>query len=79
MVYVREDCKGRGIGSTLLNKSIATAKNLGYRSIIAVIASDQPSSITLHHKYGFKMVAHLHQVGFKLGQWIDVVYLQLLV
>ena len=30
-------------------------------------------SVALHHALGFTQVGHLHEVGFKFGQWIDIV------
>lgn len=77
-IYVRKDMTGHGIGSAILEKLIVVAKELGYHSMIAVIASDQERSILLHNKFGFTKVAHLYQVGFKFGRWTDVVQMQLM-
>jgi phosphinothricin acetyltransferase len=77
-LYVRDDMRGQGVGTALLTVLVSAARELGHHSIVAVIASSQPPSIALHHKFGFKDVAHLQQVGFKFGQWVDVVNLQLL-
>lgn len=75
-VYVRHDLHNHGIGSALLRDSIERAKALGHRTIIAGIDADQAASIALHRKFGFAQVAHLKEVGFKFGRWLDVVYLQ---
>lgn len=75
-VYVRHDRQRRGIGSALLTDSIDRATALGHHTIVAGIDLDQPASIALHRKFGFEQVAHLRQVGFKFGRWLDVVYLQ---
>jgi phosphinothricin acetyltransferase len=77
-VYVREDRRGQGIGTTILRDLVSKAKELGYHSVIAVIGASQPASLALHRKFGFKDVAYLEQVGFKFGQWVDVVHLQLM-
>jgi len=37
------------------------------------------ASICLHEKLGFEKVAEFRQVGFKFGQWRDVVYMQRMV
>jgi hypothetical protein len=74
------------LGSIILKNSPTSQMSLGLAFSMAgrgragedVIASSQPPSIAQHHKLGFKDVAHLQQVGFKLGQWVDVVNLQLL-
>jgi len=77
-VYVRDDMRRQGIGTVILNALISAAKGLGYHSMIAVIAAPQTPSIGLHHKLGFRDVAHLEQVGFKFEQWVDVMNLQLM-
>ena len=47
-------------------------------SLIGGIALPNNASIALHQKLNFKKVAHFQQVGYKLNQWIDVGYWQLL-
>ena len=75
-VYVRHDLHNRGIGSALLADSVERARVLGHRTILALIDADQTASVELHRRLGFEQVAHLRQVGFKFGRWLDVVYLQ---
>jgi L-amino acid N-acyltransferase len=77
-VYVRHDLHRRGIGGALLDDLIARARSIGHHTILAIIAAEQAASIGLHEKAGFAQVAHLRQVGFKFGRWLDVVYLQLM-
>ncbi len=77
-VYVRHDLRGQGIGSALLERLTSVAKELRYHSIIAVVVSDNPAPIALHHRYGFRDAGCLRQVGHKFGQWIDVMNLQLM-
>ncbi|HEY8751929.1 MAG TPA: GNAT family N-acetyltransferase [Tepidisphaeraceae bacterium] len=77
-VYVRPELHGRGIGSILLADSIERARAARHRTILALIDMDQKASIQLHLKFGFKQAAHLREVGFKFGRWLDVVYLQLM-
>jgi len=77
-VYVRPELHGQGIGSMLLADSIERARKCGHHTILALIDMDQKASIQLHVKFGFKQVAHLREVGFKFGRWLDVVYLQLM-
>jgi L-amino acid N-acyltransferase YncA len=43
---------------------------------LGAIALPNPASVSLHEKLGFKKVAHLEQVGWKLNRWIDVGYWQ---
>jgi phosphinothricin acetyltransferase len=77
-VYVRHDLHRRGIGGALLTDLIERGRSIGYHTVIALIAAEQAASVALHRKAGFTEVAHLRQVGFKFGRWLDVVYLQLM-
>ena len=48
------------------------------RYITAITVSrDASASLAFHEKLGFEKTAHLKKVGWKFGQWIDVVMLQL--
>ena len=77
-VYLRHDARGRGVGTLLLADQIDRARAIGHRSILALIDADQPASVALHRRFGFGQVAHLRQVGFKFGRWLDVAYMQLM-
>ena len=76
-VYVAHDQSGKGVGSALYGRLIPTLKNGGLHTVLAGIALPNQASISLHERFGFRKVAHLSQVGFKLQQWIDVGYWQL--
>lgn len=77
-IYVEHDMRRKGVGGALLDELIARSRDLGYHSMVAVINAEQRPSLTLHASRGFVEVAHLRQVGFKLGKWQDIKYLQLL-
>ena len=75
-VHVRADCRGRGVGRALLCELVARAKTLGKHIMIAGIDADNAVSIGLHESLGFKVSGHLHEVGFKFGRWLDLVFLE---
>jgi phosphinothricin acetyltransferase len=75
-VYVRHDRQRQGIGRALIADSVERAKALGHHTIIAGIDREQAASVNIHQRLGFEQVAHLKEVGFKHGRWLDVVYLQ---
>jgi L-amino acid N-acyltransferase YncA len=41
-----------------------------------VISDPKSGSESLHSHFGFRKVGHLEKIGFKFGQWIDVVVMQ---
>jgi L-amino acid N-acyltransferase YncA len=76
-IYVRDDSLGKGIGSRLLAEVLARCERLDYRQVIAVIGdSANAASIALHARHGFVRVGTLRSSGFKLGRWVDSVYMQ---
>jgi L-amino acid N-acyltransferase YncA len=75
-VYVRHDVQRQGIGMALLVDSVERARTLGHHTIVSLIDREQAASVNIHQRLGFQQVAHLKEVGFKLGHWLDVVYLQ---
>jgi phosphinothricin acetyltransferase len=76
-VYVRESERGRGIGTMLLETLIARCEGGPWRQMIAIIGdSDNAGSIALHHRFGFRMVGALTNVGYKFGRWVDTVLMQ---
>jgi phosphinothricin acetyltransferase len=76
-VYVRSDCRGRGIGKQLLKATIDAARGMGMHTIIAGIELKNQASIRMHKQFGFREAALLKEVGFKFEQWLDLVFLQL--
>jgi phosphinothricin acetyltransferase len=75
-IYVAHDAQRRGVGSALLEHLVGRARKLGHHTIVAGVTGNQDPSVALHAKHGFVEVGRLREVVFKLGKWLDVVYLQ---
>jgi phosphinothricin acetyltransferase len=75
-VHVRSDCRGKGIGRMLVIELMARAAAMQKHVMIAGIDADNVVSIKLHQSLGFSNVGHFHEVGFKFGRWLDLVFLQ---
>jgi len=75
-VYVRADQRGRGIGQALMAPLLARAVSLRKHVMVAVVDAENEGSLRFHERFGFERVAHLRQVGFKFGRWLDLVFLQ---
>lgn len=74
--YVCPDQVRGGTGSQLYQALIERLERCGKRSLIGVVTLPNPASAAFHAKMGFVKVAHLEQVGFKFGRWLDVGYWQ---
>ncbi len=77
-VYVRHDRHRRGIGRALLADLIKRARQLDHHTILAGVSAEQAESIALHERFHFQKAAHFHELGWKQGRWLDVVFLQLM-
>jgi L-amino acid N-acyltransferase YncA len=73
-VYTRERARRRGVASRLYEALIGLARTNGVHVLVAVLGGKNPASEALHQKHGFALVGQLHEVGFKLGSWIDTYY-----
>ena len=76
-VYVRNDCRKRGIGSNLYRTLIALLKLQHFYAAHAGITLPNEGSVELHKRMGFQFIGTYPKVGYKLGKWHDVAWWQL--
>ena len=76
-VYIAPDRIGQGVGKALLSEVIAACEVMGLRQMVAVIGdSGNAGSIGLHRSLGFEDTGIGRDVGYKLGRWVDIVWMQ---
>lgn len=75
-IYVATPEQRRGIGSVLLTRLIAEARQMNMHAMVGSVAADNAASIALHLRFGFVETARMPQVGFKFGRWLDLVLMQ---
>lgn len=76
-VYVDKAARGTGVGFALYEQLFDLLRRQGYRSLLAGIALPDKPSVRLHEKVGMHCVGTLTRMGYKLGQWWDVGYWQI--
>jgi len=77
-IYLNEKSRGMGVGSRILESLIQRARESGIHTMIAGIDAANRGSIEFHKKYGFVEKGYLKEVGYKFDQWLDLVFMQLL-
>ncbi len=77
-VYVDPREHGTGVGSALYRALMPMLETQGFRSVVAVIAIPNPASERLPLKLGFNMTGTPSRIGWKLGEWHDLAYWQLM-
>ena len=79
-IYIDKNYIGIGIGNQLLKKLIEESRNnINIKTIIAVIGNvNCEASISIHKKNGFNIIGTIKKVGYKKKQWLDAIYMQLI-
>jgi len=75
-VYVAEKYFGRGVADALYTALFDIIKLQGYVNAYAVITLPNDRSIAFHKKFGFSYLTTYKKIGYKLGQWHDVGWMQ---
>jgi phosphinothricin acetyltransferase len=75
-IYIDERFHGQGVGRALVGALLAEAVAREIEVVMAVIVACQSASLGLHRSMGFCDVGMFPHMGFKLGEWHDIVYLQ---
>ena len=73
-VYVADAARRRGHGRRLYAALFDRLRAAGLHAALAGITLPNDASIALHEAMGMTKVAHLPEVGFKFGRWLDVGY-----
>jgi phosphinothricin acetyltransferase len=75
-LYLIPKFQGKGFGKQLLKSLMEGARAGGLHTLIARITTENPISLHLHLKAGFKEVGTLKEAGDKFGRKLDVTFLQ---
>ena len=74
-VYIKSEYHGRGIATALYTALFQILKAQGYCSLYAAITLPSEASIALHKHFGFKEMYIQEAIGYKLGEWRDVLWM----
>jgi phosphinothricin acetyltransferase len=77
-IYIKMGHERKGIGGALLTTLIDEARRRSLHAMVAVITVPNERSVSLPEKLGFRKIGQLDEIGFKLGNWLDVGYWELL-
>jgi len=75
-VYISEKYFGLGVADALYTALFDILKLQGYVNAYAVITLPNERSIAFHKKFGFDYLTTYKKIGYKLGQWHDVGWMQ---
>jgi phosphinothricin acetyltransferase len=75
-IHLRPQARRQGTGTILLRELISQAKSLGKHMLIAGVDAENAASLHFLAKMGFEQTAHLREVGYKFGRYLDLILLQ---
>lgn len=75
-IYISREERGRGIGRQLYEPLLAMMKEMGIVNVYALIVHPYEASEQFHKKMGFQEEAVFPKVGYKLGQWQNLIYMK---
>lgn len=77
-VYIAPQHRGKGIAKLLYPPLFELAGKQQLHVLVAGIDASNEASIRLHRHFGFENAGLFRQVGYKFGQWLDLVFMQLI-
>lgn len=75
-IILAPEAQGRGLGRSLMSAIEEHARARGAHSMIAGVSAANSAGIAFHAAAGYVRVAVLPEVGFKAGQWLNLVLMQ---
>ena len=75
-VYVAAHVRGKSVGTRLYQALFAELEKAGFHRAFAGVTLPNDASVALHTKLGFSVVGTYHEVGYKFGKWLDVMWLE---
>ena len=75
-VYLDKNEVGKGIGKRLYGALEELLRLQGFVSVVASITYPNEASASLHEKMGFTHLGTMHDIGFKLGRWLDLMWFE---
>jgi L-amino acid N-acyltransferase YncA len=74
--FILEEYTGKGLGTKLINQLISKGKELGITNYLAHISSKNEQSLNFHKKHGFQEVGRFKDMSVKLGESVDMIWVQ---
>ena len=77
-VYIEAAHRGTGLGRTLMEALIASAREHDVHTMVGAIDLQNAASLGLHQRLGFEHAGTVRQAAFKFGRWLDLAFVQLI-
>ncbi|MDO5134584.1 MAG: GNAT family N-acetyltransferase [Eubacteriales bacterium] len=78
-VYVNWEKRGRGVGTRLYRELERELREQNIQNANACITYPNQGSMSFHEKEGYRLAAHFEKCGYKLGRWLDMIWMEKLI
>lgn len=75
-IYVDKNARRSGVGRALYSQLFEKLRERGFLTVVAGVTLPNPASEGLHAAFGFRTVGTYRGIGYKLGRWHDVMWMQ---
>lgn len=75
-IHLAAQARRQGTGRALMQRLEEVAIRQNVHVLVGGISASNPDGIAFHAACGFQEVGRLSQVGFKSGQWLDLILMQ---
>jgi len=74
-IYLDMEVQSRGIGQKLYDELEKRMKKMEIVQILSAITGKNKKSLRFHEKNGFTKIGHFPKVGYKMGEWHDIIWM----
>ena len=74
-IYLDMEVQSRGIGQKLYDELEKRMKKMGIVQVLSAITGKNKKSLRFHEKNGFTKIGHFPNVGYKMGEWHDIIWM----
>jgi len=75
-IYLDAHWQGRGIGRRLYQALEEALKRQHVLKLYACISAAHSQSVAFHHQLGYQETARFRNVGYKMGEWLDILWME---
>jgi L-amino acid N-acyltransferase YncA len=75
-IYVAEAAQGRGVGRMLMDALILASEAAGVWTLHSSIHADNPTSVALHLRAGFRVVGRRERIARRADGWADTIIME---
>ena len=74
-IYLDMEVQSKGIGQKLYDELEKRMKTMGIVQVVSAITGKNEKSLKFHEKNGFIKIGHFPNIGYKMREWHDIIWM----